>query len=115
MYLIFKYLLTAGIVVLVSEIARRSDRFGALIASLPLVTILTLIWLNVEGQPLSKLSNHMTYTFWYVLPTLPMFLLFPWLLERFVFWLALVLWIMGTVIVFLLYALLVKHFGIELL
>jgi hypothetical protein len=115
MYLIFKYLLTAGIVVLVSEIARRSDRLGALIASLPLVTVLTLIWLYVERQPLVKLSNHMAYTFWYVLPTLPMFLLFPWLLERFGFWMALALWVMGTAGVFLLYALLMKYFGIELL
>ena len=115
MYLIFKYLITAGIVVLVSETARRSDRVGAWVASLPLVTILTVIWLHLERQPVSKLSNHMAYTFWYVLPTLPMFLLFPWLLERFVFWLALVLWVVGTVIVLLWYALLVKHFGIKLL
>lgn len=115
MYLIFKYLLTAGIVVLVSELARRSDRLGALVASLPLVTLLTLIWLYVERQPQGKLSNHMAYTFWYVLPTLPMFLVFPWLLERFSFWVTLVLWVVGTAVVFLVYALLMKYFGIELL
>lgn len=43
LYLISKYLITAGMVVLISELAKKSDRIGALVASLPLVTILTLI------------------------------------------------------------------------
>ena len=47
-YLIFKYAVTAGLVVLISEVAKRSDKLGSLIASLPLVTLLTLIWLHVE-------------------------------------------------------------------
>ena len=74
-YIIFKYLITAGVVVMVSEFAKRSDKLGGLIAALPLVTVLTLIWLYVEHQPISKIANHAYYTFWYVLPTLPMFLL----------------------------------------
>lgn len=49
--------------VLVSEVAKRSDRLGAVIASLPLVTVLTLIWLQVEDQPAQKISNHAYYTF----------------------------------------------------
>ena len=51
-------------VVLVSEIARRSDRLGALIAALPLVTVLALIWLHVEQQPEQKIANHARYAFW---------------------------------------------------
>ena len=47
-WIIFKYLLTAGVVVLISEVAKRSDRLGGLIAALPLVTVLALIWLYVE-------------------------------------------------------------------
>jgi F0F1-type ATP synthase assembly protein I len=82
-YLILKYLITAGVVVLVSEFAKRSDKLGGLIAALPIVTVLTLIWLYVEQQPASKIANHAYYTFWYVLPTLPMFLLFPYLLPKF--------------------------------
>ncbi len=81
-YLIIKYLITAGVVVLVSEFAKRSDKLGGLIASLPLVTVLTFIWLYIEHQPTSKIANHAYYTFWYVLPTLPMFLLFPYLLPK---------------------------------
>ncbi|MFT5611704.1 MAG: putative membrane protein (GlpM family), partial [Polaribacter sp.] len=85
-YLITKYLLTAGVVVLVSELAKRSDKLGGLVAALPLVTILTLIWLHLENQPISKIENHAWYTFWYVIPTLPMFLIFPVLLQRIQFW-----------------------------
>ena len=115
MYLIVKYLLTAGVVVLVSELARRSDKVGALFASLPLVTVLTLIWLYLERQPMEKLSRHMSYTFWYVLPTLPMFLCFPWLLSKLGFGWALLVWSMLTMALFMVYVLLMKQFGIDLL
>lgn len=114
-YLIFKYLATAGIVVLVSELAKRSDRIGALVASLPLVTVLTLIWLYVEQQPGGKLSNHAYYTFWYVIPTLPMFLLFPYLLQRMHFWPSLLVCVVFTAVLFLLYAIVLKQFGINLI
>jgi uncharacterized membrane protein (GlpM family) len=52
-----KYFITAAVVVLVSELAKRSDKLGGLVAALPLVTILTLIWLYVENQPTSKIAN----------------------------------------------------------
>lgn len=114
-YLIMKYLVTAGMVVLVSELAKRSDRLGGFIAALPLVTVLTLIWLYVEEQPMSKISNHAWYTFWYVIPTLPMFLLFPYLLEKLGFWFALVSSAIFTIVLFAIYALALKRFGINLL
>ncbi|HEX5538766.1 MAG TPA: DUF3147 family protein [Methylophilaceae bacterium] len=114
-YLIIKYLVTAGVVVLVSELAKRSDRLGALIAALPLVTVLTLIWLHAEQQPETKLANHAYYTFWYVIPTLPMFLLFPYLLPRSGFWTALALCLLFTVLLFVIYALSIKRLGIHLL
>lgn len=114
-YLIIKYLVTAGIVVMVSEFAKRSDKLGGLIASLPLVTVLTLIWLYVEHQPASKIANHAYYTFWYVLPTLPMFLLFPYLLPKWGFVLTLMSCVLFTLLTFFLFALLVRQFGIDLL
>jgi hypothetical protein len=114
-YLIVKYLITAGLVVLVSELAKRSDKLGGLVAALPLVTVLTLIWLYIEQQPLSKISNHAWYTFWYVIPTLPMFLAFPLLLPKIGFWPTLLACIVITMACFGLFALLVSRFGIELL
>jgi len=113
-YLIFKYLITAGLVVIVSEIAKRSDKLGGLLAALPIVTVLTLIWLFVEKQPDTKIASHAYYTFWYVIPTLPLFLLFPYILPRLGFWLALGLSIMVTIIVFFIFVAFVKQFGVEL-
>lgn len=115
MWLIVKYLLTAGLVVFISEVAKRSDKLGGLIAALPLVTVLTLIWLFVEKQTEEKIANHAWYTFWYVVPTLPMFLVFPYLLPRFGFWLTLLLSAVITVACFLCFAYVLKHFGIELM
>ncbi|ODV14659.1 DUF3147 family protein [Dyella sp. KULCS107] len=114
-WIITKYLITAAVVVIVSEVAKRSDRAGALIASLPLVTLLALIWLHVEKQSTAKIANHAWYTFWYVVPTLPMFLAFPRLLARFGFWPALAISAVITVVCFALFALAVKPFGIKLL
>lgn len=114
-WIITKYVLTAGIVVLVSELAKRSDKLGGLVAALPLVTVMTLIWLYFEHQSQEKISNHAWYTFWYVVPTLPMFLAFPLLLPRLGFWLTLISSIFITMASFGLFALFVRRFGIDLL
>jgi hypothetical protein len=114
-WLIAKYLTTAAVVVLVSELAKRSDKLGALVAALPLVTLLTLIWLHLERQPETKIANHAWYTFWYVAPTLPMFLAFPFLLPRLGFWPTLLVSVVITVVCFGLFAFMVRRFGIELL
>lgn len=114
-WIVTKYFVTAAVVVLVSEVAKRSDKLGGFVAALPLVTFLALIWLHVESQPVSKISNHAWYTFWYVIPTLPMFLAFPALLPRLGFWLTLLACVLITVTCFGLFAIAVRRFGIELL
>ncbi len=114
-WLITKYLITAGLVVGISELAKRSDRLGGLVAALPLVTLLTLVWLYVERQPAERIANHAWYTFWYVLPTLPMFLAFPWMLSRWGFWGALAGSAVLTVLCFVLTAWAVRPLGILLL
>lgn len=113
-YLVFKYLVTAGLIVVASEIAKRSDRLGALVLALPLTTLLTMVWLFAERQPVEKIANHAWYTFWYGLPTLPMFLFFPWLLQRFGFAGALAAFVAGTALCFVLFALALRRFGISL-
>jgi hypothetical protein len=114
-WIITKYFLTAAIVVLVSELAKRSDRLGAFVAALPLVTVLALIWLYIEKQPMEKIANHAWYTFWYVVPTLPMFLVFPVFLPRIGFWATLLACALITVVCFGLLAFTIRRFGIELL
>ena len=114
-YVIVKYFITAALVVLVSEFAKTSDKLGGLVAALPLITVLTLIWLYIEKQPTTKIANHAYYTFWYVIPTLPMFLLFPYLLPKLGFWLSLISCIVFTLAVFYIYAVALKQLGINLL
>ena len=114
-WLITKYLITAALVVIVSEAAKRSDKLGGFIAALPLVTVLTLVWLHFEGQPQAKVANHAWYTFWYVLPTLPMFLAFPALLGRLGFWPTLGACVALTVVCFAFLAFIGHRYGLELL
>ena len=114
-WLITKYFITAAIVIAVSEFAKRSDRLGGFVAALPLVTFLALIWLYVDKQPQEKIANHAWYTFWYVLPTLPMFLAFPALLPRLGFWLTMFASVGITFVSFGVFALLVRQFGVQLL
>ncbi len=109
-WIVTKYFLTAAVVVLVSELAKRSDKLGGFIAALPLVTLLALIWFYVENQSEEKIANHAWYTFWYVIPTLPMFLAFPALLPRIDFWPTMLTSVAITVICFGLFALLVRRF-----
>ena len=113
--IITKYLITAGLVVFISEMAKRSDKLGGFIAALPLITLLTLIWLYVEKQSDEKIANHAYYTFWYVIPTLPMFLLFPYLLPNIGFWLTMGACVVATVICFGLFTLAMKAFDVQLL
>jgi hypothetical protein len=114
--LVCKYVVTAFIIVLVSEVAKRTDRFGALLSSLPFVTIMVMVWLYLENQGVEKIGNHAFYTFWYVLATLPMFLVMPWLLGRGVhFWAALGGGVVLTVGCFVLTAFVARRFGVELL
>ncbi|NII10051.1 DUF3147 family protein [Oleiagrimonas sp. C23AA] len=115
LYLATKYAITAAVVVAVSEIAKRSGRLGALIGALPLVAVLALLWMRVEREDAAKIGSYAWYTFWYVIPTLPMFLVFPSLLQRFGFTVAMLAFCVGTVLIFLAFALVLRRFGIQLL
>jgi hypothetical protein len=81
-YLIAKAALSGLIIAVVSEIAKRSPAFGALIVSLPLLSILAVIWLWRDTGDTERVAVLMVSTFWYVLPSLPMFLLMPALLRN---------------------------------
>ena len=91
-YLIVKAALSGVIVMMVSEVARRSPGIGGLIASLPLISVLAVIWLWRDTADAERIATHLESTFWYVLPSLPMFLVMPALLRYGVsFWTALAL------------------------
>lgn len=82
LYLILKAAISGLIIAAVSVIAKRWPGFGALVASLPLVSILGMLWLWHDKPDTKNMADHVGATFWYVLPSLPMFLLIPVLLKR---------------------------------
>jgi hypothetical protein len=114
-WIVTKYLISAAIVVAVSEIATRSGKLGALVVALPLVSLLSLLWLNVEKQSAERMATFATYTFWYVLPTLPMFPVFSALVVRIGFWKALSVSTLLTAVLVYLLSLVLKRYAIELL
>lgn len=90
LYLALKALLSGIIIAAVSELAKRSPGVGALVASLPLVSVLGMMWLWHDTRDPVRMAAHAGATFWFVLPSLPMFLAIPALLQRGVpFWAAL--------------------------
>ncbi|KEZ78559.1 DUF3147 family protein [Salinisphaera hydrothermalis] len=92
LYFITKSILSGVIIAIVSTIAKRQPAVGALVASLPLVSILGMIWLWHDTHDRTRMAAHIGATFWFVIPSLPMFLLMPWLLNRGLpFWLTLMI------------------------
>ena len=114
-WLVTKWAVTAAIVVALSEVAKRHERLGGLLGALPTMTMLAMVWMWVERTPAAKVADHARYTFWYVVPTLPMFLVFPWLQERFGFWSAMGLCVLLTIAIFWGFARAVRPFGVMLL
>ena len=82
LYLILKAAISGVLIAVASTVAKRYPGFGALIASLPLVSVLGMIWLWSEKPDKENMAAHAGATFWYVLPSLPMFLLIPLLLRH---------------------------------
>ncbi|MES2337317.1 MAG: DUF3147 family protein [Pseudomonadota bacterium] len=79
---VVRALLSGVIIALIALIARRNAAAGALVASLPLLSILGMIWLWRDTHDAERITRHVEATFWYVLPSLPMFLLIPWMLRQ---------------------------------
>ena len=115
LYLAIKAALSGIIIAIVSEVARRSPTLGALIVSLPLVSILGILWLWHDTGDAQRIATHAQSTFWYVLPTLPMFLVMPAMLRGgFNFWLTLAACCALTVVLYLATIWLLGKFGVAL-
>jgi hypothetical protein len=115
LYLTIKAALSGIIVAAVSEVARRSPTLGALFLSLPLVSILAILWLWQDTGDSQRVASFMQSTFWYVLPTLPMFLVMPAMLRNgFGFWTALAACCALTVVLYLATVWILGKFGIAL-
>ena len=114
-FILTKLFVTAGIIVLVTEIAKRSDKLGGMIAALPLTTLLIIFWMHFEGASNAKIANHITYTIFFIAPTLPMFFLFPWLIGKFGFFVAAVGSILLTIFCIYVFDVFSQMIGIRIL
>ena len=115
LYLVIKAALSGILIAIVSEVAKRYPGFGALIASLPLVSVLGMIWLWRDKPDVTNMAAHSEATFWYVMPSLPMFLLIPAMLRQgFGFWLSLLAGCALTVALYGLISWLGPRFGLRL-
>ncbi len=111
-----KIFLSALIILLVNKVQLVSDRLSALLIALPLTSLLAMIWMHRAGQSSERLANHAEGTFWFVLPTLPMFLIFPWMLRNgWGFWSTLAINCLITVALFWLTVVVLRRFGIDLM
>ena len=81
LYLLAKAALSGAIVAAVAEIARRFPGWGGLVASLPLVSLLAMTWLYVDTRDTARVADLASSTFWFFLPSMPMFLIIPGLLR----------------------------------
>ncbi|MES2506266.1 MAG: DUF3147 family protein [Verrucomicrobiota bacterium] len=114
-YYLIKLFLSAGVIVIVTEIAKRNNSAASIIHSLPLTSLLAFIWIYMETKDSALIGRHAFGTFWFVLPTLPMFILMPWLIKKLGgFWPAFGTGIVLTVILYFLTMRLLKSAGVNL-
>jgi len=115
LYLAIKAALSGIIIAIVSEVAKRYPGFGALIASLPLVSVLGMMWLWRDKPDVGNMAAHVEATFWFVLPSLPMFLLIPVMLRNGIgFWPSLAVGCALTILLYLGMTWLGPRFGLRL-
>ncbi len=115
LYLTLKAGISGILIAIASTLAKRYPGFGALIASLPLVSVLGMMWLWHDKPDAENMAAHAGATFWYVIPSLPMFLLIPLLLRHGVgFWVALAAGCALTIALYAAMTWLGPRFGLQL-
>ena len=115
LYFVIKCILSGIIIAAASEVAKRSPAFGALMVSLPLVSLLGMLWLWRDTGDTERIASLAESTFWYILPTLPMFLVLPAMLRAGVgFWPSMAASCALTMALYLVTAWALTKFGINL-
>jgi len=115
-YYLMKVGISALVVVIVSEVAKRSSLFGAIIASLPLTSLLAILWMHFEKVETEKITRLSKSIFWLVLPSLAFFLLFPALLNRGMnFWGSLSISVITTIVIYFVLVWVLKYFNMSIL
>ncbi len=114
-YYALKVVISALVIVAIAEIAKRSSGFAALLAALPLTSLLAFVWLHVEGSGSSQIAALSSQIFWLVLPSLVLFLLLPVLLKQGLgFWLSLGVSVAATIGCYFALLPLLRRAGVQL-
>jgi hypothetical protein len=112
---VVKILVTVVLVVAISEASKRSSFVGALLASVPVTSVLAMIWLYSDTRDVAQVAALSRSVFWLVLPSLVLFVLLPMLLQRgYHFYLSLAASLGATILVYLGAISLSRHFGFKL-
>ena len=110
-----KIIITTILIVMISEVAKRSSFVGAVLASIPLVSVLAMTWLYIDTKSISKVSALSTSVFWLVLPSLVLFISLPVLLKAGAnFYLGMSISIFITAASYWIMVILLGHFGVKL-
>jgi len=114
-YSVIKVIITSLIIVAISEISKRSSFIGALLASLPLVSVLAMVWLYIDTKDVEKISDLASSVFWLVIPSLAFFISLPMLLKKGLdFYLSMGVSMLVTVGCYFLLIKILLRFGIQL-
>ena len=114
-YQFLKLIISSGIITLVSEISKKSSFIGGLVASIPIISVLSMIWLYIDSRDLEKIKNLSTSIFWMVIPSLILLLSIPVLINLGLnFWYSLIIAIILTIAFYLLTIFILSHCGIKL-
>jgi len=115
LYYTIKFCISALIIVLISEIAKRHSGFAALLAALPLTSLLAMIWMYLEEIEVTQIAGFSSQIAWLVLPSMLLFLLFPVLIKQGLgFWFSLGLSATATITGYLLLLPLLRRLGVQL-
>lgn len=113
MLYLLKVLLSAVLIVAAAEVSKRESLLGALIASLPIVSLLAIVWLYVDTRDTEKIAEVSTGIFWLVLPSLSLFVVLPLMLRaKHDFWVSLATAILVMFACYLLTMSLLKKLGV---
>lgn len=114
-YYLIKLIISSSVIVIVSEISKKSSFFGAVLASIPIVTVLSMIWLYIDTEDIGKIKNFSFNIFCMVFPSLVLFISLPFLINiGFNFWSSLAIAILFTIIFYILTILILSNYGINL-
>ncbi len=115
LYFVIKAALSGAIVAAVSEIARRYPGWGGLVASLPLTSLLAMLWLWRDTSDAERVAELSASTIWFIIPSVPLFIAIPLLLRSGLgFWLSMAIAIAGTLALYALMFWAAPRLGIKL-